>query len=362
MSLFAHLALRFGSHPENLATEALAYLLASSPAARRGFVSSLGSELAAELSTDLVFRSQVGQDDARPDLQGVDGTGTVRLLLEAKFWAGLTDQQPNGYLDMLPDGGVLIVVGPRSRLQLLWRELSARLIKRAEPAQEVSAPGDFGLVKVGRRRLVLTSWERLLTAITVELSAEPAMLADVTQLAGLCERMDAEAFIPVTAEELTSNVYRRVHEFGQMVDDVAALLSQQGVATTKGLRSAASNGRYGKYMRLRGVPALLHVSTHKWTKLAPSPLWITLFGPKWDDKGLDAVRQQLRSYEDQNPGSVHADYQGFPTVRLMVHPGTERHEIVSHVVEQLKFLGEKVSTTGTAADLDTAPPAAEPVQ
>ena len=33
-SLFEHLALRFGSHPENLATEGLAYILDGSKSAR----------------------------------------------------------------------------------------------------------------------------------------------------------------------------------------------------------------------------------------------------------------------------------------------------------------------------------------
>ncbi len=40
MSLFGHLALRFGSQPENLATEALSYILGKSMSARLGFLGS----------------------------------------------------------------------------------------------------------------------------------------------------------------------------------------------------------------------------------------------------------------------------------------------------------------------------------
>jgi hypothetical protein len=51
--LFGHLALRFGVHPENLATDALTYILQSTPTARRALIETArttGVELPDELS------------------------------------------------------------------------------------------------------------------------------------------------------------------------------------------------------------------------------------------------------------------------------------------------------------------------
>src|SRR5258708_836485 len=116
MSLFGHLALRFGSQPENLATEGLGYILSKSPAACAGFVASLG-EAALGIPKGLRFVTQFAtEDQGRPDLAGLDEANAVRVLVEAKFWAGFTDHQPVHYLDQLPPGGVLVVICPNARL------------------------------------------------------------------------------------------------------------------------------------------------------------------------------------------------------------------------------------------------------
>ncbi|NUO49317.1 MAG: hypothetical protein HOV80_10720, partial [Polyangiaceae bacterium] len=218
MSLFGHLAVQFGSHPENLATEALGYILAASASARRGFMASLG-DAGAGASGALRFVTQHSDEEAgRPDLAGIDEKGRLSLLVEAKFWAGFTEHQPVGYLSLLPEDGALLVVCPAARLEHVWRELSSRVQTAGIVFETAGSEGELFQARCGQRRLVLQSWRRLLNAIRLELASEPPLLADVAQLAGLCDRMDSEAFIPVTSEELTSKIYRRVHEFGQIVN------------------------------------------------------------------------------------------------------------------------------------------------
>lgn len=358
MSLFAHLAVRFGSHPENLATEALGYVLAASPRARVGFLASLGSEARGLLPEDLKFTTQASSEDAgRPDLAATDDGGHLRVLVEAKFWAGFTEHQPISYLDQLPVGGVLLVVGPSVRLPYLRRELVRRIDEAKRVVHEKSTATDLSHIVVDDRHLVLSSWQRVLNAMRVELAGEPAILADVAQLLGLCERMDSEAFIPVTSLELTTNVYRRVHEFGEVVDQVTAKLAagSDRVVDTKGCRSAAGNGWYGRYARLRGVPVLLHVSTHKWTKLALNPIWLTVFGRDWEKSDPEPVKKLLATVEVKQPGTVYLDHRGFPTVLVRVRPGAERHEVIAELVEQVRRVGDVVARLG-AIPSDTAPP------
>lgn len=358
MSLFAHLAVRFGSHPENLATEGLGYILGASSRARSGLLAALGVEGRAALPADLRFTTQSASDDAgRPDLAGTDEAGQLRLLVEAKFWAGFTDHQPLSYLKQLHAGGVLVVVGPSVRLPYLERELLRRIGEAKGIVQQCSRSADLSHVIVDGRHLIVSSWQRILSAMRVELASEPAMLADVSQLLGLCEKMDTEAFIPVTSEELTTNLYRRVHEFGAIVDEVTAQLASGAdrVMDTKGLRSTASNGMYGRYARLRGVPVLLHVSTHKWTKLAPNPIWITVYGRAWDKSDPEPSRKLLAALDTENPGSVHQDYRGFATVLLRVRSGAERHEILADLSNQLRRVGDVIAPLGTAPATDAPP-------
>lgn len=93
-TLFGYLATRFRSHPENLATESLCYVLRQSPVARQAFTQYI-AQPPVWFEQKLVFQAQAaGKDGAIPDLVGTDQEGRKVLIGEAKFWAGLTDNQP----------------------------------------------------------------------------------------------------------------------------------------------------------------------------------------------------------------------------------------------------------------------------
>ena len=70
-SLFGHFASRSGQ-PENVATEALNYVLNRSSVARRTFLE-YARQAGIGLPDTLLFRTQAsGSDNARPDLVGTD--------------------------------------------------------------------------------------------------------------------------------------------------------------------------------------------------------------------------------------------------------------------------------------------------
>src|SRR5262245_39667836 len=123
-TLFGHLVTRFGSaQAENLATEGLPYVLGRSAEARRLFLRFL-ERSGQSFPGDLAFKTQLpNEDGAIPDLVGRDAAGAQVVIVEAKFWAGLTGQQPNAYLTRLPVGGLLVFVAPALRFESLWPEL-----------------------------------------------------------------------------------------------------------------------------------------------------------------------------------------------------------------------------------------------
>lgn len=93
-SLLAHLASRLTGRTETLATEALGYILDRSVAARRA-LRAMVSEGADDVGEIVSARTEVtGEENERVDLVGFDADGDERVLVEAKFWAGLTDNQP----------------------------------------------------------------------------------------------------------------------------------------------------------------------------------------------------------------------------------------------------------------------------
>ena len=143
--LLGYLAERFTHSVEDIATESLAFLLARSPTLRAAFGRALVEAIPA-VQAPTSFRTQVSQpidlatpsplpDDlpmvrgqTRPDMVGFDEHGIERVLIESKFWAGLTTNQPAEYLKRLARNedwiaAAVVVLAPARRLDSLWREL-----------------------------------------------------------------------------------------------------------------------------------------------------------------------------------------------------------------------------------------------
>jgi hypothetical protein len=165
------------------------------------------TQAGSELPQDLTFETQVsGEGGAIPDLVGRDAAGAEAAIVEAKFWAGLTERQPNAYLDRLPQSsGLLVFVAPARRFESLWperltrRRSAGRLVECEEGHREDRPRPDWRITRLdGGRRLALTSWRAVLGALRAgpHQAEDAGPAADVLQLGGLADRMDADAFLP----------------------------------------------------------------------------------------------------------------------------------------------------------------------
>lgn len=348
--LLAHLADKFVTQREDLATEALLYVLKRSPAARHQ-VGVLLTDLGITVEGSLEFESQsVGTDQERPDLACIIG-GQERVLFEMKFWAGLTAQQPVGYLERLTesDGLALVFVAPSIRLETLWSELTRRIM--AEGYTLSLAPTDLKGVysaEVAGVRLSLLSWDLLLTSIDGALlsTGEISLRESLGQLQALCKREDVDAFLPLEAHELTNNSARRIEQFGHLVDDAVERLSAEGIMDGTGLRTAASNGWYGRYVRLCEAGCLFYFSAYNWARRAATPIWIRVKDRNWERSpallsALEAAQSQGK-LEYFIPGSMRKGQGSGVEIPIWLPLGKERDEVLSAVLEQLRTLGDVI--------------------
>jgi hypothetical protein len=338
-SLVGYLVTRFAAHPENLATEALYYILRKSRTARFAFATHL-SEFLPDLPTDLVFRTQAADDDtAIPDLVGIDETGRLLVIAEAKFWAGLTDNQPLTYLKRLvPDHpGLLVFIAPEARFQTLWPEL----LRRCSPAhtvlhQSALEKERFCSQLSQHHALAMTSWRALVGALDARLAAagEENSRADLHQLAGLCDRMDSDAFLPIRSDEFSPLIGRRVVQYCALIDDVVARLASEGVANSKGLRTSATAGRWGRYILLRGNGCLFYFSADAWANYRETPLWLWVKDHKW--RTTRELRTALLRLEREVPCRLVIDSDDHLLVPLFLPTGTDRDAIISDVAAQIR--------------------------
>lgn len=338
MSVLSHLTSRFSTSAENLATEALAYILRTAPAAGRA-LDRYASGLAGRDLELARFETQASNEDqSRPDLIGRTVSGERRLVVEVKFWAGLTEAQPVGYLASMTTPGVLLFVAPAARLQTLWRELLRRVGDAGYAlGLEPERPTGTFKVAVGDHLLALTSWRALLGFIDAEVQAagDTGAAADLRQLSDLCDQMDTEAFLPLTSEEMTSNLGRRVMQFGEIALELANLLAQRG-HVDRLLNATSRAGSYGRYLVLRGRPAYLHFGASRWARYG-SPLWLS-----FDGQGYTATASALRE----------ANWQVFEDERqchvpVMIPTGVERGEVIDAALQQLLAITEALPRVAT---------------
>ena len=208
-TMFAHIVTRLTNRTEDVAVDALGFILSRSDAARRALRDLLKLEgLDVGELTDAGTQVSDGTL-ARPDLAVYDRERKERVLMEAKFWAGLTENQPNAYLARLPldeRPAVLLFVAPEARLETLWPELR-QLIEPPFDWQPVETSHDAeikcALVEGATRYLVLASWRALLNRmLSFAMSSGDSIEADIRQLHALCEQQDQEAFLPLKPHEL----------------------------------------------------------------------------------------------------------------------------------------------------------------
>lgn len=347
MSLLGHLVLaqRFTAHPENLATEALGYILTKSPAARRAFHSFLkGVGIS---PPDLAFRSQAsGEDGSIPDLVGIDTERREFVIVEAKFDAGLTDNQPVAYLNRLPAGqaAVLVFVAPAWRRTLLWAELVGRCRGAGvDLGEERSVSSELIYRKIGEHHLlVLVSWRILLNHLHFELNAEGdrSATADVAQMQGLCDRMDQAAFLPIRSEELTPAIPSRLLQLNGVVDDVAERAFRDGLAVVGGNRSGGA-GQYSRPMVLSEFGCYLQVSSQHWSSTRSTPLWFLVQDIRPDRAWVltPRVRNALAQLEHEDPPRVVYGMNE-ALIPITVPLGVERPAVVEGVFQQLLAIAE----------------------
>lgn len=348
-SLLSHLVDKFGTGPENLATEALAFILNTSQPAQAALCAAV-RRTGARLPDGLHFQTQAADEQlARPDLVGIGPNNEISVVIEAKFWAGLTENQPMGYLNPLSKlapspGGCLLFIAPEKRSVML----QAELMRRADrPATE--APSTEFSFAIHERVLAVTSWGRLLNEMLASAANghDAAAVESISQLAALCERMDTTAFLPLQSEELTGSLGRRIVQFTELVDDVVAELVRQGQANIAGFKVINPGSSHGRYMVLRGYGVLLQYSPQLWAKWGDSPLWLSLQDASWAKSRI--IGQELMSAD-----IPHRDGPKRHHVPLSLPRQAERDTVLKSLRSQIMRIMESLPLSGTQSGLPNA--------
>ena len=341
-TLLAHLAYKLSSQTETVATEALGHILHGSEAARetlQGFLESAGVGMG---RINTVRTEVTGEGRERPDLSCMDEDGRERVLIEVKFRAGLTDNQPGTYLSRLPDDrtSALLFIAPSWRLVTLWPELKTRAAAEF-PVGDEGASTEVRRLSLGySRHLMLTSWPSFLDRLAETAENEQA-LSDIRQLRGLADQQDAEAFLPLRREQFSPEVPRLILNLERLVDDVSSRIFEETDWAERGRMQKRWEGGPYQYMTFADLPAWFGVNYWHWRQYEITPLWFGLQPSAWEHE--ERILQSLQPIRHQDPPRYFED-EGIIPIRLRT--GVEYEMVVDDVVEQLADIARLLAGTG----------------
>ena len=309
-SLLSHIAGNFISQYENVANSSLCYLLNQYTAPQSALKKLLSfdthpTRYATELST---------KSNGRPDVTGLDPDGNKSVIIEGKFWANLTENQPGNYLKELAEGGKLLFLAPDRRLASLQHEIKKRL------GEENAS-------------IVVCSWTAFLKLIESENSKEhdTDLASDLVQLKDLCATMDEEGMPPLSMTDLDPMNGRVCYQFADVIDDCNTQIQAWNESDFTGAKSVGSKTGWGFYFRAFGFGCFLQFSSYDWfMKGSHTPIWLLVYTEDW--KLDEQIYCDLNNYDADN--SYHETTKAL--YAIMLEPGMDRHQVVEHIERKIR--------------------------
>lgn len=347
-SVLSHIVHKqFSSQYENIATEALSYILESSELARNGLIKALRG-IVPEMPT-LRFQTQYTEDNMRPDMWGVDA-GKLRVFIENKFWAGLTDNQPVEYLKLLDSNskeGILLVIVPSARQETIWRELILRLKEASISYTEQTPLADIPrLVKSETGAfLALTTWTKIIALLESEVADELQTRNDLAQLKALCDVAESDAFVPLSSFELTNQripaIITQAYNISQKAVDYCI---SEGFIHTKGLNVSCTSERIGRYFAFatdKGDKVYAWIGVHfaYWKKYGETPLWLFFFDSSWGS--MNQAQSILEPWAERQGYFTAIEDNSF-IMSIKIPRGEELDIAVRSVRDQLQAIAKHI--------------------
>lgn len=336
--LLSYIAVRRGVGLEDVATDALSFILnrsASARAALSEFLSDAEGPLPIKKAETQSFLVASG---SYPDMALHDSDDNLLAYVESKFWAPLTHNQPVTYWENLPTDkrSVLLFLAPQYRVDTpgLWDELVSRL-RDAGHELNPEDRSDTRIVAVeskGKRSLMITSWKHLLQKLVdrVEHDNDARAVFEIAELQALA----------VAAVEGRSDT--RGDEFKLMLAEAVAGLRESGWANTEGLTVGQGFGYYGRYLRLAGLYVWLGTVDEVAKQVPDKQLWLSFY----NDSGrvtLDEVRVKMAGRAESQPGLLSWMR---VNVSIPLLQDVPREATLNAIVTELESIAKLIDPTG----------------
>ena len=336
-SLLSFIARRHTVGREDVATDALSFILTRSNSDKRALSDLLGGDRG---PLQVAAAQPWGADalGAVPDLACYDEEDNLVALIESKFWASLTHHQPVTYWERLPVDrpAVLLFLAPDYRIDSgsLWDSL----IDRLHGAGHELGPADrresllTASAKVGRHRLMLISWNLLLDRLAQKAKddGDDQACFEIAELRGLAT--------DVTASENP----RRDENLKNLIADAVKRVEQSGWANSDGLTVGQGFEHYGRSLRLAGASAWLGIDFKAVKQMQGKPLWLTFYPDPDACVSVGSVRSSLGNLAE--PGLEWSGQQ--VCVPIVLPAGADTDATLDPIVAEVERIAKLIDPYG----------------
>ena len=221
-----------------------------------------------------IFSQSVGKNSERPDISGINEKGHEILIIEAKFWASLTENQPVEYIKRLKDNSILLFICPKLRINSLNNEIERKILENGLTYKYI----DKKYILDENKQIYITDWYTILELLKTHLTKNHEMLlvSDIDQLIGFCEIIDNYSFLPIIDKDLSPSIPKKINSYCDLLDKVIDKLKSDDNVNTDGLKATGQKYGYNRYVNVGDYGVSLEINFKMWEMVSDTPFWFTV--------------------------------------------------------------------------------------
>jgi hypothetical protein len=182
--------------------------------------------------------------------------------------------------------------------------------------------------------------------------------SDIHQLQGLVAQFEADAFLPLTSQDLDDlNVPRLAVAFADLASAIVEaavkrellevkIPPKEGSSRTSQLRVTYRQYGAGRYARFKWAGCWVGVNYKAWARWGRGPMWVEFADDDWGR--ARKLREPLRAWLHGERPRAFEDDDGALQVPLLLKRGAERDAVIEAAVDQLRELHEALRDAGLA--------------
>lgn len=351
-SLLGQFYNRIRGSQEDIASEGLTYIFKNSVQARNVISQIIFINTGVNIS-DLSFSSQnVGSKLERPDISGKDQNGKEVLIIESKFWASLTNNQPNEYLKRLGNHTTLIFLVPTLRVRSIFEEILGRINEEYSEI-DVELENHKIHLKNSNQNVLIKTWDEILNLIKFALVEENnlPLVSDIDQIIGFCNTIDTYSFQPINDLDLSPSIPKKINSYYDIVDKVVDELKNRNEHTnTSGLVRTPQKYGYHRYFRYDNFGMSMCLKLELWAEFADTPFWLTIKDTENNRWITSDIFKILCSKTALILKHKTVEYNGEIYIELKPKIGQTEDKVINELANQIELIGNTIKKEKTNAN------------